>query len=81
MKKLQHQKDINGCGIASMANLLDRDYDLVKKDFERKFYTIEKGVKIFDTDDKNYKDLINYNEDKTEIFVRNFLENDSSESD
>lgn len=46
--KFQHQKDINGCGIACLANLLDKSYDWVKKDFESKFYTIEKGVKIFD---------------------------------
>lgn len=48
MKKLQHQKDLNGCGIACLANLLDKPYDTVKKDFEKKFYTIERGVKIFD---------------------------------
>lgn len=46
--KLQHQKDINGCGIACISNLLNKPYDWVKKDFESKFYTIEKGVKIFD---------------------------------
>lgn len=44
----QHQKDLNGCGIACIANLLDKPYDWVKKDFEKKFYTIEKGIKIFD---------------------------------
>lgn len=44
----QHQKDINGCGIACISNLLNKSYDWVKKDFERKFYTIEKGIKIFD---------------------------------
>lgn len=47
-KKLQHQKDINGCGIACLANLLNKPYDWVKNDFEKKFYTIENGVKIFD---------------------------------
>ena len=47
-KKLQHQKDRNGCGIACIANLLDRSYDWVKEDFENSFYTIEKGIKIFD---------------------------------
>ncbi|MBP6859153.1 MAG: hypothetical protein KBC69_00815 [Candidatus Magasanikbacteria bacterium] len=46
--KPQHQKDINGCGIACLANLLNKSYDEVKKDFESKFYTIEKGIKIFD---------------------------------
>ena len=48
MKKFEHQKDINGCGIACLANLLNKSYNWVKKDFENKFYTIEKGVKIFD---------------------------------
>ena len=47
-KKLQHQKDLNGCGIACLSNLLDKPYDVVKKDFESKFYTIEGGVKMFD---------------------------------
>lgn len=44
----QHQKDINGCGAACLANLLDKPYDIVKKDFEKKFYTIDKGIKVFD---------------------------------
>ena len=48
MKKLQHQKDMNGCGIACLANLLEKDYDFVKKDFEKKFYKIDKGVNIAD---------------------------------
>lgn len=48
MKKLQHQKDMNGCGIACLANLLNKPYATVKKDFESKFYTIEKGTKMFD---------------------------------
>ncbi len=47
-KKLQHQKDINGCGIACISNLLGKPYDWIKKDFEDRFYTIERGVKIFD---------------------------------
>lgn len=46
--KIQHQKDINGCGIACISNLLNKPYDSIKKDFENKFYTIEKGIKIFD---------------------------------
>lgn len=46
MKKLRHQKDLNGCGIACLANLLDKSYDWVKKDFENKFYKIEKGIKV-----------------------------------
>lgn len=45
---LQHQKDLNGCGIACLSNLLGKDYDFVKKDFENKFYSIEHGVKIAD---------------------------------
>ncbi len=51
-KKLQHQKDLNGCGIACLANLLGKPYDSVKKEFESKFYTIERGTKMFD--------LVNY---------------------
>ena len=47
-KQLQHQKDLNGCGIACLSNLLDKPYDVVKKDFESKFYTIERGVTMFD---------------------------------
>lgn len=47
-KKLQHQKDLNGCGIACLSNLLNKTYDWVKKDFDSKFYTIERGVKMFD---------------------------------
>ncbi len=46
--KLQHQKDLNGCGIACLANLLNKPYDTIKKDFESKFYTIERGTKMFD---------------------------------
>lgn len=46
--RFQHQKDRNGCGIACMANLLGKKYDWVKEDFENSFYTIEKGIKIFD---------------------------------
>ena len=48
MKKYQHQKDMNGCGIACMANLLSMSYDEVKMDFENKFYKIDKGVNIAD---------------------------------
>lgn len=44
----QHQKDINGCGVACLANVLDKPYDVVKKDFEKKFYTTDKGIKVFD---------------------------------
>ncbi len=46
--KYQHQKDINGCGIACLANLLDKPYDKVKQDFEKKFYSIKNGIKVFD---------------------------------
>lgn len=52
MKEFKHQKDPNGCGIACLANLLNRPYDLIKKDFEKKFYTVERGTKMFD--------LVNY---------------------
>lgn len=61
MKKYVHQKDMNGCGIACLANLLNKPYDSVKKDFEKKFYPINKGVMCFDmvkylnSLDKNYK--------------------------
>ena len=48
MKKYQHQKDINGCGIACIANLLSLSYDEVKIDFENIFYKIDKGVNIAD---------------------------------
>lgn len=48
MKTYQHQKDINGCGIACLANLLDKDYDLIKRDFEKNFYSIDKGINIAD---------------------------------
>ena len=48
MKKYQHQKDMNGCGIACMANLLSMSYDEVKMDFENKFYKIDRGVNIAD---------------------------------
>ena len=44
----QHQKDINGCGIACIANLLDVPYYDVKKDFESKFCSTERSTKIFD---------------------------------
>ena len=48
MNKWQHQKDINGCGIACLANLLNTPYDKVKKDFEKKFYNIDRGINIAD---------------------------------
>jgi len=48
MKTIQHQKDLKGCGIACMANLLGKPYDSVKNDFEKNFYTIKKGVNIVD---------------------------------
>ncbi len=48
MKKYQHQKDLNGCGIACLANLLNKPYDKVKLDFEKKFYPIAKGILCFD---------------------------------
>ena len=48
MKKYQHQKDINGCGIACIANLLSLSYGEVKTDFENRFYKIDRGVNIAD---------------------------------
>lgn len=48
VNKFQHQKDLNGCGVACLANLLQQDYDLVKKEFEKKFYNIKKGVNVSD---------------------------------
>ena len=48
MQNLQHQKDLNGCGIACISNLLDKPYDEIKQDFESKFYTIERGIRISD---------------------------------
>lgn len=47
-KKFQHQKDLYGCGIACFANLLNEDYGKIKKDFEKKFYTIERGIRTAD---------------------------------
>jgi hypothetical protein len=48
MTKYQHQHDINGCGIACIANLLNLPYQQIKQDFEAKFYKINKGIKVFD---------------------------------
>jgi hypothetical protein len=48
MKKYQQQKDLKGCGIACIANLLGEKYESVKSDFEEKFYKIDGGVKMFD---------------------------------
>ncbi len=33
MQKLIHQKDLNGCGIACLSNLLKKDYDIIKVNF------------------------------------------------
>ncbi|MEP6683103.1 MAG: two-component regulator propeller domain-containing protein [Parafilimonas sp.] len=41
--------------------------------------TTSHGIKIFDTKDLSYKDIIAYNADNTEIFVRDFLQSASSE--
>lgn len=46
--KFQHQHDLNGCGIACVVNLLGRPYEDVKKIFEKNFYNIGRGIKIFD---------------------------------
>ena len=47
-KNYTHQHDLNGCGIATIANLLSESYEKVLKDFESKFYKINKGIKVFD---------------------------------
>ncbi|MBO9618071.1 MAG: histidine kinase [Niabella sp.] len=36
--------------------------------------TSSQGVKLFDTRNHTYKDLLRYNEDKTEIFARDFIQ-------
>ncbi len=43
------------------------------------FIGTSNGAKIFDLKTLDYKDILTNNPDKTEIFVRNFLENDTSE--
>ncbi len=68
IRKWQHQKDLSGCGIACLANLLDKSYDSIKKDFENKFYSIGKGIKIFDI--VNYLNTHNLKY-KSKIFNRN----------
>jgi signal transduction histidine kinase/ligand-binding sensor domain-containing protein len=40
--------------------------------------TINQGIKVFDTFRGSYLDLLNYNEDKTEIFVRDIIRSDDS---
>ena len=47
-KQLIYQHDINGCGIAVLANLLESDYSTIKSDFENFFYPINRGIKVFD---------------------------------
>lgn len=58
-KKFQHQHDLNGCGIACLANLFDENYEDVRVDFEKNFYKINRGVKVFDLtkflNSKDYK--------------------------
>ena len=44
----QHQHDINGCGIATLANLFGLDYLTVKSEFEERFYSIKNGIKVTD---------------------------------
>lgn len=46
--KYRHQHDLNGCGIACLANLLDTDYQIIKSEFELAFYKINRGVKVTD---------------------------------
>jgi hypothetical protein len=64
-QKYIHQKDLNGCGIAALANLLNKSYDFIKKDFEKKFYTIEKGI--------NIADLVRYLETKNLKYKSKFF--------
>lgn len=47
-RQYQHQHDLNGCGIACLANLLNEEYIDVRYDFEKLFYQIDKGIKVFD---------------------------------
>ncbi len=68
MTKIRPQKDPNGCGIACLANLLNRDYDEVKTDFENRFYTIDKGIKMFDIVKYLNKKSLNY---KSKFFNQN----------
>src|SRR6185503_730044 len=41
--------------------------------------TSNQGVKLFETGSHTYKDILTYNEDKTEIFARNFIETGENE--
>ena len=41
--------------------------------------TSNQGAKIFDTATVSYKDILTYNADKTELFVRNFLQTNENE--
>jgi len=66
--KLQHQKDLNGCGIACLSNLLDKPYDQIKRDFEHKFYSIERGIKVSDL--LSYLKMRNF-EYKSKFFNQN----------
>ncbi len=47
-KEYQHQHDLNGCGIACLANLLNKEYLEIKSDFENNFYKVDKGIKVSD---------------------------------
>lgn len=46
--KYIHQHDLNGCGVACLANLLDQGYEETKTEFEKHFYKIDRGIKVFD---------------------------------
>jgi ligand-binding sensor domain-containing protein/signal transduction histidine kinase len=41
--------------------------------------TSNQGVKVFDVTNNTYKDILTYNKDKTELFVRNFIQASSHE--
>lgn len=47
-KTFQHQHDLNGCGIACLANLIGMDYLDTRNDFETKFYKVDRGIKFSD---------------------------------
>ncbi len=41
--------------------------------------TMNHGLKIFNTKDSTYRDIISYNDDNTEIFIRDFLQSSPNE--
>jgi predicted double-glycine peptidase len=47
-QKYQNQHDLNGCGIACLANLFNKDYEQSRTEFEKNFYKINRGIKVSD---------------------------------